>query len=312
MNGKVKGYMLGIIAAATYGMNPLFALPLYEEGMNVDSVLFMRYLLAVPVIGAMLHMRGYGFRVKSKKARWPLVFTGLLMALSSLTLFKSYTYMAAGIASTLLFVYPIMVAVIMWAFFKEKLSWLTVGCIATACAGIGLLCHGGEGGALSLPGVTLVMVSALSYAVYLVWINRPSLVKEPTLRITFYVLVFGALVFAFRLVFFEDFILPSSPMAWTCVIALAVLPTAVSLMCTTAAIQHIGATPTAILGALEPVTALIFGVSVFNETLTLRDIFGVVLIVVAVTVIVAGGSVSVHLTRFRKMFPKVFRRNRRP
>ena len=67
MNVKAKGYVLGVIAAATYGMNPLFALPLYEAGMNPDSVLFFRYLFAIPVLGAMIKLRGRDFKLKRKE-----------------------------------------------------------------------------------------------------------------------------------------------------------------------------------------------------------------------------------------------------
>ena len=125
MNVKAKGYVLGVIAAATYGMNPLFALPLYEAGMNPDSVLFFRYLFAIPVLGMMIKLRGRDFKLKRKEI-FPLIIMGLLVALSSLTLFQSYNYMAAGIASTLLFVYPIMVALIMAFLFKEKLTLQTI------------------------------------------------------------------------------------------------------------------------------------------------------------------------------------------
>lgn len=64
MNAKAKGYVLGAIAAATYGMNPLFALPLYKAGMNPDSVLFFRYLFAIPVLGIMIKARGRNFKLK--------------------------------------------------------------------------------------------------------------------------------------------------------------------------------------------------------------------------------------------------------
>ena len=121
MNTKTKGYILGIIAAAGYGMNPLFALPLYKAGMNPDSVLFFRYLFAIPVLGIMIKARGRNFKLQRKEVL-PLVIMGLLVALSSLALFLSYNYMEAGIASTLLFVYPIMVALIMAFVFKEKLD----------------------------------------------------------------------------------------------------------------------------------------------------------------------------------------------
>ena len=119
MNAKVKGYMLGAIAAATYGMNPLFALPLYKAGMDPDSVLFFRYLFAIPVLGIMLKARGRNFKLCRKDIP-PLIVLGFLVAFSSLALFLSYNYMEAGIASTLLFVYPIMVALIMSLLFKGQ------------------------------------------------------------------------------------------------------------------------------------------------------------------------------------------------
>ena len=100
MNPKLKGYALG-----TYGMNPLFALPLYSAGMTADSVLFFRYALAIPLLAAMTAMRGRSFRV-TRPQLLTLAMLGLLMALSSLSLFLSYNYMDAGIASTILFVYP--------------------------------------------------------------------------------------------------------------------------------------------------------------------------------------------------------------
>ena len=128
MNPKAKGFLLGAIAAAAYGMNPLFALPLYKAGMNPDSVLFFRYLFAIPLLGIMLKARGRNFRIQRKEI-FLLIVMGILVAVSSLTLFESYNYMDAGIASTILFVYPIIVALIMTFVFKEKLKKLTVLCI---------------------------------------------------------------------------------------------------------------------------------------------------------------------------------------
>ena len=130
--------MLGAIAAATYGMNPLFALPLYKVGMDPDSVLFFRYLFAIPILGIMIKARGRNFKLHRKEL-FPLIIMGLLVALSSLTLFQSYNYMDAGIASTLLFVYPIMVALIMAVGFKEKITFQTILCILLALGGIALL-----------------------------------------------------------------------------------------------------------------------------------------------------------------------------
>ena len=189
MNTKTKGYILGIIAAAAYGMNPLFALPLYKAGMNPDSVLFFRYLFAIPVLGIMIKARGRNFKLQRKEVL-PLVIMGLLVALSSLALFLSYNYMEAGIASTLLFVYPIMVALIMAFVFKEKLTLLTISCILLALVGIGLLYKTSSGSTLSTTGIILVMVSALSYAIYIVGVNR-SILKEIATLYFWYVSISG-------------------------------------------------------------------------------------------------------------------------
>ena len=304
MNAKAKGYILGSIAAASYGMNPLFALPLYKAGMDPDSVLFFRYLFAIPLLGIMIKARGRSFKIQRKET-FPLIIMGLLVALSSLTLFLSYNYMAAGIASTLLFVYPIMVALIMAMVFKEKLALQTIVCMLLALGGIGLLYKSEDGSTLSLIGTLLVFASSLSYAIYIVGINQTSLKNVATLKVTFYVLLFGLSLFVARLLYSGVLNTPDQWYLWANLLALAVFPTAISFLCTTGAIQYIGSTPTAILGALEPVTAIFFGIAVFGESLTVRESFGLVMIIVAGTFVIAGGNITSQLVRFRKLFPRL-------
>ena len=304
MNVKAKGYILGAVAAATYGMNPLFALPLYKAGMNPDSVLFFRYLFAIPVLGMMIVARGRSFKLKRKEVL-PLIIMGLLVALSSLALFQSYNYMDVGIASTLLFVYPILVALIMWIAFKEKLTLPTVLCILLALGGIGLLYKSGDGSTLNLTGIILVMISALSYAIYIVGVNQSTLKNLATLSLTFYVLLFGLVLFLVRVDFGQSLRVAETWYLWGNLIALAIFPTAISFLCTTQAIQYIGSTPTAILGALEPLTAVFFGVTIFGEVLTPRLGCGIVMIILAVTLIIAGSNVTTYLIRFRKLFPRL-------
>lgn len=166
----------------------------------------------------------------------------------------------------------------------------------------------GDGQTLSLTGVTLVLLSSLSYAVYIVGVNRSALAALPTVKLTFYALLFGLAIYVVRLDFLTGLQAVPSWYLWGNVLALAALPTAVSLLCTTQAIHYIGSTPTAILGALEPVTAVFFGVVIFHEELTARLGLGIALILVAVTLIVAGGRFASFLLRFRRLFPKRHRK----
>ena len=311
MNVKVKGYILGAVSAATYGTNPLFALPLYDEGMTADSVLFYRYLIAIPAIAFMLRYRRRSFAV-SAGTGWKILAMGILMAFSSLFLFESYSYMDAGVASTLLFVYPLMVALLMTMFFHEKLTLLTGLCIAFALGGIWLLFKGEDGQTLSTFGTFIVMLSSLCYACYMIGVNRPGLREVPTLKLIFYCLVTGAIIFGIKIAATptSSFAGPQHWYMWGCVLALAILPTVVSFVCTTEAVQCIGPTPTAILGALEPATAVIIGIFVFGEPLTSRDWIGLAMIVFAVSLVVAGGKISTILVHFRKLFPSLRHKKR--
>ena len=287
---KIVGYILGAIAAASYGLNPSFALPLYAAGVNPDSVLTLRYGIAIIMVGAMMLIKGESFRIP-RKSILPLLCLGLLMSLSSFTLFESYNYMAAGIASTMLFVYPIMVAVIMAAVYHERLSLLTVLCIMVATGGIALLYNSEEGTTLSFVGTLFVMASALSYAIYLVAVGRKAFQGIPTLTLTFYELLFGSLLFAGRFVSGAyTFTPPTTPILWACAAALALFPTVISFFCTARAINLVGSTPTAILGALEPVTAVVMGILFFGETVSVRELIGIIMILAAVSLVIAAGA----------------------
>ena len=288
-NNKTKGFILGAIAAASYGMNPLFTLPLYSAGMSVDTVLFYRYSLAVIVLGIMMKFQKQSFAIKRVDVL-PLCIMGLLFAFSSLFLFMSYNYMDAGIASSILFVYPVLVAIIMAVVFKEKVSPITMFSIALAFVGISMLCKSPGGQTLSLVGITFVFLSSLSYAIYIVGVNRSSLKDMPIAKLTFYVLLFGLSVYVVRLQFCTELQVIPTPMLWINAVSLAVFPTVISLVTMTKAIHYIGSTPTAILGALEPVTALFFGVLVFGEQLTPRIILGILMVITAVTLIIGGKS----------------------
>ena len=299
-----KGYLLAALAAAAYGTNPAFAIPLYEQGMNPNSVLLFRYLLGLPIIACIMKMRHISFTLNKEDVP-QVAILGILMAVSSLTLFESYKYMNSGIASTLLFVYPIMVAVLMIFVFHEKFK-VSVGlCLAIMSVGLFLLMKPQGDTTLSLTGILLVMLSAGTYAVYIILVNVSKTVKTiPTTKLLFYVLLAGTMLFAVLITLGVDLTLPAESSGWGSLAALAVIPTVMSLACTTRAIQLIGSTPTAIFGALEPVSAVILSVTFLNQTITGREIIGGILIIVATTIVVADNSVDKILLHVRKMFPR--------
>lgn len=303
----VKGYIVAALAAAAYGTNPVFAIPLYGEGMSPNSVLFFRYVLGLPVLLLLIMMRGQSLRI-DRRTLGATFILGVLMAFSSLSLFDSYNYMNSGVASTLLFVYPVMVAMLMLLFGHEQFKVSTGLCLALMVAGLWILMGGGEGeigGGLSLFGVILVMISALTYALYIVFTNVSNYLKNvATSTLLFYVLAWGSMVYAVLIPAGNPLTLPREAGGWINLVALALIPTVISLSCTTHAIQLIGSTPTAILGGLEPVTAVVLSVVVLGQSLTQADIWGGCLIVASASIVVASSSIEKLLLRMKKLFPK--------
>ncbi|MBD5183285.1 MAG: EamA family transporter [Bacteroidales bacterium] len=299
-----KGYLLAAIAAAAYGTNPVFAIPLYEHGMNPNSVLLFRYLIGLPILACIMKARNISFAIK-KEEILKVVILGFLMAISSLTLFESYKFMNSGIASTLLFVYPIMVAVLMIFLFHERFK-ISVGlCLIIMSFGLFLLMNPQGEESLSLIGILLVMVSAGTYAIYIIFVNVSKTIREiPTTKLLFYVLSAGTFFYVCLIPCGFELTLPEQNLDWLSLTALAIIPTVLSLACTTRAIQLIGSTPTAIFGALEPVSAVILSVAVLGQSLTTRDLLGGLFIIIATTIVVADNSVDRIILHVRKMFPK--------
>lgn len=291
---KHKGIVCGILAAVCYGTNPFGALPLYAEGVNTSSVLFYRFSMAVMILGVMLLAERKSFVVTKSELK-VLASLGILFAASSITYYQSFRFMDAGIASTILFVYPVMVAVIMAVFFRERVTMTTVSSILLALVGIGMLYRGGEGATLSVVGIALVMISSLTYAVYIVVVNQ-SQIRMSSLKLTFYVLLICmTCLLAYSFTSPDLHLqLPPSPRAWFYACWLGLVPTVLSLVLMTIAVHEVGATPTAIMGALEPLTAVAIGVLLFGESLTLRLVTGIVLILLAVMVIVLAKHLKIE------------------
>lgn len=300
MSSRFKGALFGIIAAVAYGTNPLFSLPLYMEGLTPDSVLFYRFGIGSILLGSFLLLKGENLKIQ-KNEILPMLILGFLFSLSSLFLFKSFLFMDAGIASTILFVYPVLVVVIMAIFFKEKASWFTYCCIIFALTGIALLYKGGDGTTLSLIGMMLVGFSALSYAIYIIAVGRLLTHAIPSSKIAFWAMSFGTVIFVISTKFLTELQpVPFSWNGWCNVLGEAIVPTIISILCINISVKYIGATSASIIGALEPVTALIIGILVFHETFTFRIAIGALLIIAAVIFVLSENIIIASLINLKK------------
>lgn len=292
---RVIGLLCGIVAGISYGTNPLFAKPLLESGVPVLVMLFFRYALSATLLGIWMVLNGEKLST-SRRELGLLVVLGLLFAGSSIFLFASYEFIPSGLATTLVYLYPVFVALIM-VFLHFYPSWQTWLSIIATFGGILLLSSSSQGADIQLPGIFLAVLSALSYAHYLVIVNRSSRIKNVSERtITFYALATGTvLFFIMRLIQGGSLVEGvDTPADWANLVGLAIVPTILSLLTLAVSTRFIGPTKTSILGVFEPLTAILIGTALFGEPLTWKMGLGIAICVAAVVFMILkpGSSAS--------------------
>lgn len=278
------GYPAGIITGITYGLNPLFGMPLMNKGVSVDSILFFRYGIAVLILGVVLLLDKQSFKISRKQAGVLLVL-GLLYTSSSIFLFEAYKYIPSGLATTLIFLYPVLVALIM-VFLRVLPSWQVWLAIVATFGGVILMTQSNSSHEINPIGVLLSLGSALVYALFIVIINRSKVISNiSNSLLTFYALLVGAIIFLFRIATSDGNIMAGidSNVDWLNIVGLAILPTIVSTATLAIATRNIGATKASVLGVFEPITAILVGTLVFGEALTNNIIIGILIAMFAVT-----------------------------
>lgn len=283
---KLRGYALGILSAVSYGLIPIFILPIKQAHFSLDITLFYRFFFSALMVGGYLLYSKESFKINKKEALI-LAILGVCYALSSEFLFLGYDFLTAGIASTVLFIYPVIVALIMFFFYKEKLTRLSVFSLLLAFTGVIVLCLKGTGLEINFTGLGIVMLSSLFYALYMVIVNKSNM-KVSGFKLTFYSMLFTSMFFMTKaMAANESFAIPSVEIFLNFLI-FAFLTTVISSLCLVYAIKYIGSTPVSILGALEPVVAVLVSVLMFHERFTSNLLIGITLILFGVTLNVIG------------------------
>lgn len=278
------GYAAGIIAGVSYGTNPLFGKSLLDGGAAVSSVLFFRYLFATIFMGILMLYKRESMRVSPRQAVM-LLFLGILFSMSSLTLFASYRYIPAGLATTIVYLYPVFTAIIMLLLKVKPTLQVAISILATMLGVFILTDPLDGGGQFSWTGIALSTLSALSYALYLVFVNRSRLIENISANtITFFALTAGSMLFLCCNFVRGDGLLTgiTTPSDWASLVALGIVPTMIALLALGISTKKIGPTMTAVLGVFEPVTAILLGTLVFGEPFTLNIAAGIALCIGAV------------------------------
>lgn len=282
------GFIVGLIAAVCYGFIPFFTLPI-KQGESTDylsdpTILFYRFGFASLMLALVMLVRRKSFKV-TRGELVTLIYLSFISDGSALFLIDGYNYMSSGVATTLHFMYPVVTALIMMIFYNEARRFSTLMAVAMAVGGVAVLSWSTDGNT-SITGIIIVLISAVCYALYLIRVNRSRAATMDGSKLVFYVMFIGALIFGAEALRQGNFAPLSTPLQWRNLLSLAFICTFITNISLVFSVKRIGSTMTAVLGALEPLTAVVMGCLVFNEPFSIQVLAGILLIIPAVIIII--------------------------
>ena len=294
----LNGIFYASISSASFGFSPLFSLALIAAGLSNLDVLSYRWSVAAIVLVIYALSKKKSLRLNSFDEVWKIILLSALRAITSITLLIGYANIASGIASTINFMYPVVVTLCMMIFFGEQKSWINIGAIGLSLPGVYLMASGDglrvEGGDTAL-GLTCSLISALSFAAYYIVMKRAKADKIEVVKLTTWIMLTSAIYFiAANFIFNGKMTIVTDGKLWISILGLGLWATMVSNFTGVKAVRRIGPTLTSILGALQPLTAVILGVAFLDEHLSVMTVIGIGLIMAAVMIIVQHQSKKKH------------------
>lgn len=294
----LNGIFYASISSASFGFSPLFSLALIAAGLSNLDVLSYRWSVAAIVLVIYALSKKKSLRLNSFDEVWKIILLSALRAITSITLLIGYANIASGIASTINFMYPVVVTLCMMIFFGEQKSWINIGAIGLSLLGVYLMASGDglrvEGGDTAL-GLTCSLISALSFAAYYIVMKRAKADKIEVVKLTTWIMLMSAIYFiAANFMFNGKLTIVTDGKLWISILGLGLWATMVSNFTGVKAVRRIGPTLTSIMGALQPLTAVILGVAFLNEHLSVKTVIGIGLIMAAVMIIVQHQSKKKH------------------
>ncbi|MBQ3042887.1 MAG: DMT family transporter [Alistipes sp.] len=282
---NISGVFYAVVSSASFGLIPLFSISLMDTGIAMPAILFYRFAVAAAIMAIVVLLTGRNFRIE-RRYMPSVVWLSVLYAVTAILLLASYRDIPSGVATTIHFLYPLAVTLIMSMFFKERATITTLIAVGVSLAGVALLTWGNHSVGDYKHGVLLVLVTVATYAIYIVGVMKSRASRVDSVVLTFYVLMLGALIFFLYALATSGVDSIHRWSNWRDIVMLALLCTVLSDLTLILAIKRIGSTMTSILGSMEPMTAVIVGVLYFDERFDTTSVIGLLLIVVAVVLVI--------------------------
>lgn len=286
---SASGLFYAVLSSATFGLIPLFSIPLLSIGIGSPTILFYRFALAAVIMAIIMLAGGYSFAIR-REVVGRVILLAMLYAATAVLLLESYKYIPSGIATTIHFLYPLVVTMVMSLIYREPMGVGIYLAVVISLAGVAMLAWGNHSVGNFPRGVTLALCTVVSYAAYIIGVMKSRVASINAVVLTFYMLAIGALLFLLYAISTEGVEAVHHWSSWRDMLMLALVCTVLSDLTLVMAIKRIGSTLTSILGSMEPLTAVVIGVVYFGETLDLSSIIGLIMIIVAVIIVIIASG----------------------
>jgi drug/metabolite transporter (DMT)-like permease len=282
------GAIFVIICALGYGVMPIFAIYAYRGGVNVITLLFMRFSLAALFFFIYLFLKSIRIKLTLNNLLSLFILGGIFYTLQSMFYFTSVKYIPVSLAVLILFTYPVFVSVLTYFVDKIRLS-KEIGISMAVSIGGMVLALGPSIGNVNVYGVMLAVGSAVIYSCYIVLGNRV-VMKLPPLVVSAYVTLFTALCLLIVGLFSKSISFSFSAGAWFPILGIVFFSTIISIIAFFSGMERLGVLKTSIIGMLEPVFSTMFSVVLFHEKLSVIGVLGGALVLYGAGLIILKKS----------------------
>ena len=283
---KIKGIIYIVISAILFGITPIMCSKTYSMGNDPFNLVFQRNLFAIPILTIVyiISMKGRNLSFKTKRFK-DLAITAIIgTALTPLLLYSSYEYLGVGAATTIHFMYPLFVTLICILFFKDKISKYQIVCLAVATIGVLLFMDFKSSG--SLLGIIISVLSAVTFAMYMVFMEKKGLAQLNPLINSLYLALISAVFFAITGAITGKLKLNLPISLYLYVAAIAFFTSFLGVVLIQKGIGIIGSSLSAIFSLLEPITSIIFSALFLGERFTLMKVIACSLILISILALV--------------------------
>lgn len=276
-----KGYIYTALSAIIFGLMPLLTKIIIARGATSLTIPFFRVFYVTIVLFLVLKIKKIDFHLEKRDLLSVMLTSIFGSGLTIIILNESYNYVDTGIATSLHFLYPLFVAILCCFFYREKIKKKQI--ISLSFALVGIICFMSKGNG-SLFGYLLAIASGLTYAFYLVKMDKTGLVKMNALKLSFYLALFTTIEIFTMNLFMQDVVFKMDALSYGLLLVLALSSSFLATVLLQKGVLLLGSTRASFICLLEPVTSMIVGILWLNEALTLNKGLGGLVIIISLII----------------------------